>query len=41
MNTAFGMFPDSAAAKGAKEGEKSKATADQIAYANLMRGIHF
>ena len=41
MNTTFRMFPDSDASKGAKEGEKPKATADQIAYANLMRGIHF
>ncbi len=41
MNTAFRMFPDSPAAKGAKEGEKPKATPDQIAFANLMRGIHF
>jgi len=41
MNTSFRMFPDSDAAKGAKEGDKAKASADQIAYANLMRGIHF
>ncbi|HKO67288.1 MAG TPA: SDR family oxidoreductase [Burkholderiaceae bacterium] len=41
MNTTFRMFPDSDASKGAKEGERTKATADQIAYANLMRGIHF
>src|SRR4030095_2360755 len=32
MNTTFRMFPDSDASKGAKEGEKTKATADQIAY---------
>src|SRR5512133_2644918 len=37
MNTTFRMFPDSDAAKGAKEGEKLKATPDQIAFANLMR----
>jgi len=41
MNTSFRMFPDSAAAKGAKEGEKSEATADMVAMSNLMRGIHF
>jgi NAD(P)-dependent dehydrogenase (short-subunit alcohol dehydrogenase family) len=41
MNTAFRMFPESEAAKGVKEGEKAKPTADQIAFANLMRGIHF
>ncbi|MEG1971386.1 MAG: short chain dehydrogenase, partial [Burkholderiaceae bacterium] len=39
MNTTFRMFPDSDAAK--LTGEKTKATADQIAMANLMRGIHF
>jgi NAD(P)-dependent dehydrogenase (short-subunit alcohol dehydrogenase family) len=43
MNTTFRMFPDSDAAKGkdGKPGEKSKPSADQIAFANLMRGIHF
>jgi hypothetical protein len=40
MNTTFRMFPDSDAAV-KKDGEKPKATADQIAFANLMRGIHF
>jgi len=40
MNTTFRMFPDSSAAKGAKE-DRPKATPDQIAMANLMRGIHF
>jgi NAD(P)-dependent dehydrogenase (short-subunit alcohol dehydrogenase family) len=41
MNTTFRMFPDSDAAKKLKEGEKPKASPDQIAFANLMRGIHF
>jgi NAD(P)-dependent dehydrogenase (short-subunit alcohol dehydrogenase family) len=41
MNATFRMFPDSDAAKPLKEGEKTKASADQIAMANLMRGIHF
>ncbi len=41
MNTTFRMFPDSDAAKKPKDGEKPKATPDQIAFANLMRGIHF
>ncbi|MCX8004262.1 MAG: SDR family oxidoreductase [Burkholderiaceae bacterium] len=41
MNTAFRMFPESEAARGVKEGEKAKPTPDQIAFANLMRGIHF
>lgn len=41
MNTAYELFPDSAAAKGIKgmrEGEK--ATNEQIAFAALMRGVH-
>jgi hypothetical protein len=41
MNTTFRMFPDSDAAKGPQNGEKAKATPDQLAMANLMRGIHF
>jgi len=41
MNTSFRMFPDSDAAKGQQIDGKSKATADQVALANLMRGIHF
>jgi NAD(P)-dependent dehydrogenase (short-subunit alcohol dehydrogenase family) len=40
MNTTFRMFPDSDRAKGDKEG-RPKATPDQIALANLMRGVHF
>jgi hypothetical protein len=41
MNTTFRMFPDSDRAKGDKEGAKPKPSADQIALANLMQGIHF
>jgi NAD(P)-dependent dehydrogenase (short-subunit alcohol dehydrogenase family) len=43
MNTTFRMFPDSDAAAKTKElkGDKVKPSADQIAFANLMRGIHF
>jgi NAD(P)-dependent dehydrogenase (short-subunit alcohol dehydrogenase family) len=38
MNTMFRMFPDSAAARG----EQSEVpTTDQIAYTQLLRGIHF
>ncbi|MBB5208500.1 SDR family oxidoreductase [Chiayiivirga flava] len=42
MNTAFELFPDSAAAKGIKGvrgGEQ--ATSEQIAFAALMRGVHW
>jgi NAD(P)-dependent dehydrogenase (short-subunit alcohol dehydrogenase family) len=41
MNTTFRMFPDSPAATGRKEGEIPAATADQIAFQQMLRGIHF
>jgi NAD(P)-dependent dehydrogenase (short-subunit alcohol dehydrogenase family) len=42
MNTSYRMFPDSDAAKGKKEGEaKPQLSADQVAFQNMMRGIHF
>jgi NAD(P)-dependent dehydrogenase (short-subunit alcohol dehydrogenase family) len=40
MNTGFRMFPDSAAAKGATD-EKPKVSNEQVAFAALMRGIHW
>ena len=40
MNTAFRLFPDSAAARGQKAVEKAP-TSEQIAFASLMRGIHW
>ena len=40
MNTTFRMFPDSAAAKGEKGG-KASLSAEAIAMAQMMRGIHF
>lgn len=41
MNTSFRMFPDSSAAKGDREGKGAPLNADQIAFQQLMRGIHF
>ncbi len=43
MNTSFRMFPDSDAAKLAKEGgaQPQPLSADQVAFQHLMRGIHF
>jgi NAD(P)-dependent dehydrogenase (short-subunit alcohol dehydrogenase family)/thioester reductase-like protein len=43
MNTSFRMFPDSEAAKGAKDaaGKPPQLSADQVAFQQLMRGIHF
>jgi hypothetical protein len=40
MNTSFRMFPDSAAARG-KAPATERTTADQFAFAQLLRGIHF
>jgi NAD(P)-dependent dehydrogenase (short-subunit alcohol dehydrogenase family) len=43
MNTAFRLFPDSPAAKGMKgRGElEQQATSEQVAFASLMRGVHW
>ena len=40
MNSAFRMLPDSAAAKGLKD-QQSEASQEQVAFASLMRGIHW
>ena len=39
LNTTFRMFPESAAATGGKEGDVAL-TADQIAFSQLLRGMH-
>jgi len=41
MNTAFNMFPDSSAAKGEKGGTPKEVTPEQMAFASLMRGVHW
>ena len=41
MNTSFRMFPDSSAAGPRKSAEPEPQTADQIAFSQIMRGIHF
>ncbi len=42
MNTAFELFPDSSAAKGLKGArEADQATNEQIAFAAVMRGVHW
>jgi len=42
MNTAFELFPDSAAAKGDRKALKEAAPSqEQIAFAALMRGVHW
>jgi len=40
MNTAYNLFPDSAAAKGMK-GRDEKPSNEQVAFAALMRGVHW
>ena len=40
MNTAFQLFPDSAAAQGQK-GAEVQPSSEQIAFAALMRGVHW
>jgi NAD(P)-dependent dehydrogenase (short-subunit alcohol dehydrogenase family) len=40
MNSAFRMFPDSAASKGLSD-HQSVASSEQVAFASLMKGIHW
>ncbi len=39
LNTAFRMFPESAAARGGKESDVAP-SADQIAFTQLLKGLH-
>jgi NAD(P)-dependent dehydrogenase (short-subunit alcohol dehydrogenase family) len=41
MNTVYRMFTDSAAALGRKESQETAPTPDQLAFAQIVRGIHF
>ena len=41
MNTAYQLFPDSAAAQGKKGGSDAPTSSEQVAFAALMRGIHW
>ena len=41
MNTAYHLFPESAAAKGIKEEKAEKPSPEQIAFAQLTRGIYW
>jgi hypothetical protein len=40
LHTAYKVFPDSAAASGKKDPDE-KASVEQIAMANLMKGVHW
>jgi hypothetical protein len=42
MNTGYKMFPDSAASQGKdQKGDKPKVSTEQMAFAAIMRGIHW
>jgi hypothetical protein len=42
ISTAFELFPDSSAAKGMKgRSEAAQPTNEQIAFASVMRGVHW
>ncbi len=41
MNAAFNMFPDSSAAKGERPNPNRQASPEQMAFASLMRGVHW
>jgi len=41
LNTAFNMFPDSAAAQGKKDAAPQSLTPEQMAFAQLTQGIHW
>ncbi len=41
MNSAFRMFPDSSAARGVESDQHDQPTQEQVAFASVMRGIHW
>ncbi|BDI05511.1 SDR family oxidoreductase [Sphaerotilus microaerophilus] len=41
MNTSYRMFPDSSASLGKGDGKPVTPTADQVAFSQFMKGIHF
>ncbi len=41
MNTTYRMFPDSTASKGKGDATPALPSADQVAFSQIMRGIHF
>jgi NAD(P)-dependent dehydrogenase (short-subunit alcohol dehydrogenase family) len=41
LNTGFKLFPESAAAKGVKEERREEPTTEGVAFAYLMRGVHW
>jgi hypothetical protein len=41
LNTAYHMFPESPAALGKKDGEAPKLSPEQMAFAQITKGIHW
>jgi NAD(P)-dependent dehydrogenase (short-subunit alcohol dehydrogenase family) len=41
LNTGFKLFPESSAAKGVKDGRAEEPTTEGVAFAYLMRGVHW
>ena len=41
LHTAYKLFPDSSAAKGDGKGKKQKADAEGLAFAHLLKGVHW
>jgi NAD(P)-dependent dehydrogenase (short-subunit alcohol dehydrogenase family) len=41
LHLAYRVFPDSAAARGEPQGEEERVSLEQLALANLMRGVHW
>ena len=41
LNTAFKLFPESAASRGEKKQEDKPPSTEAIAFAHLMRGVHW
>jgi NAD(P)-dependent dehydrogenase (short-subunit alcohol dehydrogenase family) len=41
LNTAYKLFPDSQAAKGKKEAKEEEVSSEGVAFAYLMRGVHW
>jgi NAD(P)-dependent dehydrogenase (short-subunit alcohol dehydrogenase family) len=41
LNTAYKLFPDSPAARGKKDGKEEQLSSEGVAFAYLMRGVHW
>lgn len=41
LNTAYNLFPDTAASKGQEKGKDTQPSTEAVAFASLMRGVHW